>query len=62
MKTDLKYAHVSDDINGFHAKIASSLQAFINEGFDFDIHYAQSTQLDGVIIFSALIVGKQDVA
>ncbi|WP_427050418.1 hypothetical protein [Paenibacillus sp. TC-CSREp1] len=62
MREDVKYAHIAYDITRFGPKVEEALKSFLDEGFSITVHYAQSTQIDGVICFSALIIGERTVA
>ncbi|MEK5395985.1 hypothetical protein [Paenibacillus sp. FSL K6-2859] len=56
------YAFVSDYNDKFPGQFDLAAKELTRRGFDIEVNYAQSTQLDGRVLFSALIIAREPVA
>ncbi|WP_418041088.1 hypothetical protein [Paenibacillus xylanilyticus] len=62
MRKEVKYAHIAWSADKFGEKFLRALESFNAEGFSTNVHYAQSTGTDGIVIYSALIIGERTVS
>jgi hypothetical protein len=62
MSVTYKRAFVAGYSDCFFARLETAHNALTSGMFEVEVHYAQSTQIDGRVLFSALLIGKQTEA
>ncbi|ETT64916.1 hypothetical protein BSK66_07850 [Paenibacillus odorifer] len=55
MREYIGYTHISQGVESFGPAVSEALSGYANSGYDIDVHYSQSTEPRGRIMFSALI-------